>query len=95
MTRLPPGHTHEDIDAKFGVIWTRFRNEHIRSPQEAAEMIITAFKNTKDQLPVKIVDVFAVPDYWNYIVGFFDPNLGRAWKEEWAQLQWTFEAVDM
>ena len=58
-------------------------------------MIITAFKNTNDQLPVKIVDVFAVPDYWNYIAGFFDPNLGRAWKEEWAQLQWTFEAVDM
>jgi hypothetical protein len=95
LTRLPPGHTHEDIDSKFGVIWKRCRNDHIRSPQEAAEMICGAFKKTSDSLGVKVVDVFAVPDYWNYITKFVDPKLGRAWKEEWTQLQWSFEAVDM
>jgi hypothetical protein len=94
LTRLPPGHTHEDIDAKFGVIWLKFRNMHISSPQEAAALFKEAFLRADNSMPVNIVDIFAVPDYWNYITQFMDPKLGRAWKEEWTQLQWTFEAVD-
>lgn len=35
ITRLPKGHTHEDIDSMFGVIWTRFRDMHIDSPAQA------------------------------------------------------------
>jgi hypothetical protein len=27
MTRLPTGHTHEDIDSCFGCIWTWFRGQ--------------------------------------------------------------------
>jgi len=91
---LPPGHTHEDIDSKFGVIWLRFRNKHISSPQEAATLFQEAFLREDRSLPVEVIDIFAVPDYWNYMVPFLNPNIGRAFKEEWTQLQWTFEAVD-
>ena len=33
LTRLPVGHTHEDIDAYFGHIWKRTRNNPIHTPQ--------------------------------------------------------------
>jgi len=95
LTRLPPGHTHEDIDALFGVIWTRFRNCHVRSPQEAARLFKEAFakRSIKDKSPVKIVDIFAVPDYWYYLLDCIDPDFGRVFKEEHTRLQWIFERV--
>jgi hypothetical protein len=31
LSRLPVGHTHEDIDAKFAKIWKRIRNAHVLS----------------------------------------------------------------
>lgn len=33
LTRLPVGHTHDDIDAKFGKLWVGFRCAHIFTPQ--------------------------------------------------------------
>jgi hypothetical protein len=32
LTRLPPGHTHEDIDARFGVLWRSMYSQHINTP---------------------------------------------------------------
>jgi hypothetical protein len=32
VTRLPPGHTHEDIDGRFGVIWRDLVKRHIHTP---------------------------------------------------------------
>lgn len=32
LTRLPVGHTHENIDAKFALIWVEARNKAILSP---------------------------------------------------------------
>ena len=91
VTRLPVGHTHEDIDAKFGVIWTRNRGQHIQSPQIATKLIMQSFKETSS--PVKVVDVFVVPDYTAYIAKFIDKSLSRAHKLDWTQLQWIFESV--
>ena len=34
LTRLLPGHTHEDIDALFALIWTLVRDEIILTPSE-------------------------------------------------------------
>jgi hypothetical protein len=95
LTRLPPGHTHEDIDAKYGVIWKRFRNDHVTTPQSAARKFKEAFKSASDckGLKVEVTDIFVVPDYWSYIVPHIDKNLSRAFKEEWTQLQWSFEKV--
>lgn len=33
LTRLPVGHTHENIDGKFALIWVEARNETILTPQ--------------------------------------------------------------
>ena len=34
VTRLKVGHTHEDIDSKFGTLWKRIRNKFVYSPQQ-------------------------------------------------------------
>lgn len=36
ITRLVVGHTHEDIDGKFALIWKRVRDSHVLSPQQYA-----------------------------------------------------------
>ena len=33
ITRLPVGHTHEDIDSKFAKIWVALRNKHVSTSQ--------------------------------------------------------------
>ena len=33
LTRLPVGHTHEDIDAHFGKIWVAARQTTIMTPE--------------------------------------------------------------
>ena len=70
ITRLPPGHTHEDIDAKFAVIWVNNRCQYILTPQEQKEESINAFGIANEQFAVDMVDVFAVPDYKKYFKGF-------------------------
>lgn len=50
INRLPVGHTHEDIDAMFGTIWTKIKNMNIRSPAEYDDAVMSAFDeyyNTK------------------------------------------------
>lgn len=56
LTRLLVGHTHEDIDAIFGKIWKKCREQHILSPQQYMEMIIEALRNRK--IPCEVIDVF-------------------------------------
>ena len=34
VSRLPVGHTHEDIDAMFGVIWRAAQGKTIITPQQ-------------------------------------------------------------
>jgi len=47
VTRLPVGHTHEDIDAKFAKLWVAFRNCAISTPQDYKAKILETFKNHK------------------------------------------------
>ena len=49
----------------------------------------------KRKIRVNVVDVYAVPDYVNLLSGCVDPAVARFSKEEWAQLQFTFESVKM
>lgn len=41
--RLPVGHTHEDIDAMFGVLWRAAQGKTIISPQQWKQMALSAF----------------------------------------------------
>lgn len=43
--RLPVGHTHEDIDAMFGVLWRAAQGKTIISPQQWKKMAIAAFNH--------------------------------------------------
>ena len=44
VSRLPVGHTHEDIDAMFGVLWRAAQGKTIVTPQQWQEMALNAFK---------------------------------------------------
>jgi hypothetical protein len=45
ISRLPVGHTHEDIDALFGLLWRALQNKTIITPQQWKEMALTSFKS--------------------------------------------------
>ncbi len=44
VARLPVGHTHEDIDALFGVLWRAAQGKTIITPQEWEEMARATFR---------------------------------------------------
>lgn len=43
VTRLPVGHTHEDIDALFGTLWRSYRNTTVLTPKHWKHMAMQAF----------------------------------------------------
>lgn len=91
LSRLAVGHTHEDIDGIFALIWCFIRGEFVLSPSQFVKMIKKALVK---KVKVWVVDLFAIPDYVRMLVGCIDPHLGHYAKEEWTQLQWIFERVE-
>jgi hypothetical protein len=96
------GHTHEDIDAMFGVFWTRMQNRSILTPQAYANNLISSLYNNSNRIDngsdlnkkfVKVKDIFVIPDYVKYFDGCIDPEFSRYAKLEHTQLQFIFEAV--
>ena len=75
VTRLPVGHTHEDIDGRFGKIWTAIRSQSILTPQEYKSALLNVFKDSR--LQVEVIDVFSVPDYKSFFNNCIDQTLGR------------------
>jgi hypothetical protein len=75
LTRLPVGHTHEDIDAVFGIIWKSNSGLCILSPQQYKTALEWAMK--KRNVTVTIEDVFCLPDYKKYMEPCIDPLLER------------------
>ena len=71
LTRLLVGHTHEDIDSKFGVLWRHIRKKHVHTPQEYSSHIEAALSLPK--LQCKAIDIFAIPDYKTLIDKHTDP----------------------
>ena len=68
LCRLPVGHTHEDIDAKFAKIWNCIRSKHVLTPQEYNAAIRAALVSSEHSIRCNVVDLFVVPDYTgNYL----------------------------
>jgi hypothetical protein len=91
LTRLPTGHTHEDIDACFALIWASCRDRPCLSLEEYNNHILSHFENTK--IPTTIKDVYVIPDYDKLLNKCFDSNLGKLHKWPYTQHCWRFEAV--
>jgi len=85
------GHTHEDIDALFAKIWEYIKSECVLTPQAYEKVIIQAL--SKPDRPVKVVDLFAVPDYKSLLDELICDGLSNYMKEEETQLQFIFESV--
>jgi len=92
ITRLPVGHTHEDIDALFGIIYNSFKNE----PAETLLAYKTVIENAFDKIGFKslVEDVYCVPDYKGFLKPVIDTEFSNYTKEEETQLQWKYEAVE-
>jgi len=91
LTRLPVGHTHEDIDGLFALIWRKLRDEFILTPSEFVKLIQISLRK---KVVVTVVDLMVIPNYNKIMGGCVDPDLARWAKEEWAQLQITFKKVE-
>lgn len=96
ISRLPVGHTHEDIDSKFAFIWRRVRNCFVLTPLAYKAAIEDSLSN--DRTHCEVVDIWAVPNYEKYITPFLVPDFKRYAKvnkngEDWTQLQFIFEFV--
>jgi hypothetical protein len=75
LTRLPVGHTHEDIDAIFALIWQFMKNKKALTPQIYASFVAMACQS---KVPVvDVIDLWAVPDYMEYFQDSINPRLGR------------------
>lgn len=91
-TRLPVGHTHEDIDSKFAKIWTAVRDRHCLSPLDYEKLIKHVLRSEKH--PCDVEDIFVVPDYRKLIDSKVDKDFGNYAKTGDTVLQFIFEAVE-
>ena len=91
LSRLIVGHTHEDIDAIFGVIWNKLMTENALSPQKYRDILVESCKNKAPE--VRVQDIWVVPDYKSYFKPFISSDLKRYAKGKWSQLQITFETA--
>lgn len=91
LTRLPVGHTHEDIDALFGTIYNSFKNSPAETLSKYKNVINNAFK--KIGFNTKVEDVYCIPNYKDFINDCIDTNISHMHRLEETQLQWRFESV--
>ena len=96
LSRLMVGHTHEDIDGRFAKIWMRVRNAFILTPSQYKYNVEQAL--TREDLPCKVEDIFAVPDYDAFIRPSIDTKFSRYSKrhgeKDWSVLGFKFEQVE-
>ena len=88
VTRLPVGHTHEDIDSKFSFIWKRIRNCFVLTPMKYKTTIEQILPSQR--IKCTCIVIFIVPNYVKYITPFMDNQFGRNAKsvggKDWTQL---------
>ena len=75
LTRLPVGHTHEDIDSIFGVLSRWIFKNYIKDPQGYERAIKLAL--SRKGIACEVIDIFVVPDFDRFISPFIDENFAR------------------
>ena len=101
LARLPVGHTHEDIDSRFGKIWTHMRSKHVKTFDEFYSTIKGAFA-FKDNTTVQPVLQFLITRHtminlWmssNCVHDATPPAVLR-WLEKLAAAKFRHGAIDM
>ena len=82
LSRLLKGHTHEDIDARFGVLWQFFCLLDVLSPQDYKRFVEAAFG---PRTPAKLEDIWVVPDYSKIVTPEMDQRFQKYCRDEWTQ----------
>jgi hypothetical protein len=94
LTRMPVGHTHEDIDGIFGRISQHIKELHVLTPLAYENAIREALKKN-GILEVEVKDINVIPDYAKFFANCVDRNFGCSFKNDFAKLQFTIEAVSV
>jgi hypothetical protein len=103
FTRLPTGHTHEDIDAVFGVIWKSNRLNSCETLDKFVDHVQQAFgsgtfnkssTSSAHDSNVEVRDVYVIPNYDSFISPSIDSNLKNLHKNLGTQHQWRFQSVE-
>jgi hypothetical protein len=89
LTRLLKGHTHEDIDSKFAIIWKTVRGIHVFTHTQWKNVIEKSL--TTPEMKCEAVDIVAIPNYVNYLKAHMG-KIERYAKGDCTQLQFTFES---
>lgn len=88
LTRLPVGHTHEDIDGIFGRISQYIIDRHVLTSHTYKKAIEAALGKASH-----VIDLYVVPNYSAFFKDCVDRNFGSSFKNEKAKLQFTLQAV--
>jgi len=94
LTRLMVGHTHEDIDGKYGRLWRYIRCRHVQSPDDYKQAISDALTKTNGEF-VEQSEIIVIPDYAAYFEDCLDPKFGDYAKGAKTQLQFIFNVVEV
>jgi hypothetical protein len=87
--RLMVGHTHEDIDGRFGVLSTHIRGATILTPQQFATFAKSAFHGV-----CGVTYVAAIFDYKAFSDQFIDPFIVVK-KQDYTNLGFRFERLSL
>lgn len=94
-TRLPTGHTHEDIDACFAILWAYFiRHSVIDTFEQFRKGVENAFKRENGLICFVKDFVVVVPNYKAYYRPYLDQHLNNLHHSTATMHQWKFEAVE-
>jgi hypothetical protein len=92
LTRLPTGHTHDDIDALFGHIWRSYRLKPCLTLSQYKENIFMCFEGTS-QIDVDMLDINIVANYEGFLQPFND-TISRWAKEDLTIHQFHIYSVE-
>lgn len=96
LTRLPTGHTHDDIDAVFGVISHYLLSfDTIHTFEQFRVGLEKAFKHDKGLLCHVYDWLVCIPDYKRFYDAVLDKQLADFAKLEETMHVWRFDAVQV